>query len=129
MLPQSDDLKAQQSIVTNDLAGYIDSSNGSESRLGFPFNGCHEFEIEVSAEYMGIGGGVTTVILVCCVRALCIPNFGNRTQAGIKPGSSFTINDSSTVTFGDHTINIANGVYSINAQGEIVDLKYEVVTK
>ena len=124
-------------ITTNDLSALFingetaknDAGKGcpdATSGEGFPINGCKDFTVGIS-----IAGWIyaETSITVCCACAVCgvyLENSQNQ-QKSIKGSGTITINTSSSVMYGNYEISIAPGNYTINKEGELLDVRYNVV--
>lgn len=106
-------------ITTQDLSE-VSSINGT--RVGFPWSGCHEFEVEV-----GVGPfQVTTTVVICCVEGLCYPVFGQNINKSVDNGKA-VISKSSSIYYGGYNISILSGTYSVNNKKEISNLVYKLV--
>lgn len=108
-------------VATRDLSWIQPTGQRS---TGFPWNGCGEFTITIDLIYMQ----VETVVVVCCVQGICIPNVQLPVQVDISDSEPLEITQSSTEVVGNHQISIRPGTYTVGEDGGIQDLTYLVRT-
>ena len=91
---------------------------------GFPWNGCGEFVVTVDLVYVQ----VETVIVVCCVDGICIPNVQLPEGVEISDGQQIGITRSSIEQIGSYQISLRPGQYIVRENGRVQDLNYLVKT-
>jgi len=120
----SSTMQAQsQGVITTQDLSEISAINGT--KMGFPWNGCHEFEVEI-----GVGPiQVTTTVIICCVQGVCNPVFGqNGGNKSVGAGAT-KISNSTSIDYGGYMISIADGTYSVTSKSEIRNVVYKLVPK
>lgn len=119
-----DSNKDEDIFVTDDLSDIFVYENNSRT-IGFPWNGCHEFTVTIDLEL----GQVTTVIMLCCTRGVCIPHTQLAEQVNVNNLSTAEIVQSTLSRSGNYTIAVEKGRYGIDKAGQLKDLKYRVTRK
>ena len=112
-----------QGVITTQDLSEVSAINGT--KIGFPWNGCHEFEVEI-----GVGPfQVTTTVVICCVQGLCYPVFGQNIGNKNAGQGRTKISNSTSIDYGGYMISIADGTYTVTSKNEIKNLVYKLVPK
>lgn len=107
-------------VACEDLSWLI--RNPTQRNVGFPWNGCGEFTITVNLEFIEI----ETVVVVCCVEGICIPNIQLPNNVDLPDDLIATIEDSDSVRVGAALVSIRPGSYAFHRNGELIGLQYQV---
>lgn len=108
-------------VSCSDLT-WVNSSG--QRTTGFPWNGCGEFVVTIDLVYVQ----VETVIVVCCVEGICIPNVQLPQGVEINDGQQIGITQSSIEQIGSYQISVRPGQYIVQENGRLLDLNYLVKT-
>ncbi|PQB05147.1 hypothetical protein [Aureitalea marina] len=118
------DLLAQESIITDNLASVLDQKKSNSRDLDvFPWNGCNDFEVTIDLEYVQ----VTTTIMVCCAMGICIPHGTVSNREVTRFPATIEIVSSNYVDYNGQKISIALGTYAIDSSGKLQELRYKVI--
>ncbi|MBC3756939.1 hypothetical protein H7U19_00890 [Hyunsoonleella sp. SJ7] len=125
----------QEYIETTNLMDFIEKSNPkstAKGSAGWPYTGCKEFTIKVGSD--AIGGTVETKVNHCCNKGVCaaapIWNLiigifgGNQTFFSDPTLKPVDVVESSLIPIGDYDVKVKETSYSLNEDGEIIDLLY-----
>ena len=128
-----EDLSVLFSKETNSTASKGDCPLGLTDVKAFPVNGCSSFTIKQTVKYLFGETTIETKVTVCCVCAVCVPmRFSSKNSADLmKKGKieRITVDTSSSITYENYVISIAEGDYEVDANGEIKTLVYKVIVK
>ena len=136
--------KEEQILFVEDLSVLFSKENESTASKGdcalgleevrkFPVNGCGTFTIKQTVKYVFGETTIETKVTVCCVCAVCIPmKFSSKNSVDPMAKAKIeriTVEESSSITYENYVISIAEGVYEVNKNGEIKTLTYKVIVK
>ncbi|MGB5646413.1 hypothetical protein [Muriicola sp.] len=136
--------EGQQILYVEDLSVLFSKENKNTSSKGdcpmgledvkaFPVNGCSTFTIKQTIKYIFGETTIETKVTVCCVCAACIPmKFSSKNSAELmKKGKieGISVDASSSISYQNYVISIAEGDYEVDANGEIKTLVYKVIVK
>ena len=107
-------------VACQDLSWLI--QNPTQRNLGFPWNGCGEFTITVNLDLIEI----ETVVVVCCVEGICIPNIQLPNHVDLPDDLIARIGDSDSLRVGTTLVSIRPGDYKIGRNGDLFQVAYEV---
>ncbi len=131
-----------QVLILEDLSVLFDEEEGSPASKGdclagledvdkFPINGCGTFTLKQTINYVFGETTIETKVTVCCVCAVCFPmRFGGRESwSDPRKGKilGVRVEDSSSITYENFEISIAEGSYEADENGNIKKLKYKVI--
>ncbi len=135
-------IKEQQILFVEDLSVLFPKENNAtlskdDCSLGlddirtFPVNGCGSFTIKQTIKYFIGETTIETNVTVCCVCAVCLP-MRVSTQNSISPmlkwkAERITVEESSSITYKNYIISIAEGDYEVDKNGKIKTLMYKVI--
>ncbi len=108
-----------------------DCSLGLDDVRTFPVNGCGSFTIKQTIKYFIGETTIETTVTVCCACAVCLPmkvSVQNSTNPMLKgKAERITVEESSSITYKNYVISIAEGDYEADKNGEIKTLMYKVI--
>lgn len=92
----------------------------------FPINGCGSFVVQQTVNYVVGSTSITANVKVCCVCAICMPHVEAKVPANKKGdrASSVNIISSTSVKFDKYDIQVASGRYMVDADGNLINLKF-----
>ena len=131
-----------QVLILEDLSVLFDKEEGNaaskvdcpaklENVQRFPINGCGTFTIKQTVNYVFGSTTIETKVTVCCVCAVCFPmRFGGK-ESWSDPSKGkilgVSVEESSSITYENYEISIAEGSYEADEKGNIKKLKYKVI--
>ncbi len=108
-----------------------DCGFGMDSVDGFPVNGCGTFTVKQTINYVFGETTLETKVTVCCVCAVCFPMRFSGKEALVRKTmgevKGITVESSSSITYENYEISIAEGRYAVDEYGNIKKLKYKVI--
>jgi hypothetical protein len=114
-----------------DLASRGDCPLGLGSVSAFPVNGCATFTIRQTVKYVFGETTIETRVTVCCACAVCFPMRLDKQVPLSDPQKGkvlgVRIEDSSSITFENYEISIAEGEYAVDENGNLKKIKYQVI--
>lgn len=131
-----------QVLILEDLSILFDKGDGSVASKGdcgfgigdvdgFPVNGCGTFTLKQTINYVFGETTVETKVTVCCSCAVCFPmRFSDKetlTRKTMGEVKGIRVDSSSSITFMNYEISIAEGDYAVDEYGNIKKLKYKVI--
>lgn len=126
-----EDLSVLFNQDNNSAASKGDCGFGLSGVNGFPVNGCGTFTVKQTINYVFGETTVETKVTVCCACAVCfIKRLG---KEGVWEGlqkdkvKGIRVLESSSITFRNYEISIAEGDYEVNENGNIKRMKYKVI--
>lgn len=97
----------------------------------FPVNGCGTFTLKQTIKYVFGETTIQTKVTVCCVCAVCVPMRFSGKESWSDPQKGkirgVQVDDSSSITYQNYEISIAEGYYEADENGKIKRLKYKVI--
>ena len=131
-----------QVMILEDLSVLFDKKEGNAASKGdclagledvqrFPINGCGTFTLKQSIKYFFGESTIETKLTVCCVCAVCFPMKFSSKESWSDPAkgkiTGVRVEDSSSITYENYVISIAEGTYETDENGNIKKLKYKVI--
>ncbi|GGD50429.1 hypothetical protein GCM10011361_16350 [Muriicola marianensis] len=108
-----------------------DCGFGMDNVQGFPVNGCGTFTLKQTIKYFFGESTIETKVTVCCSCAVCFPmRFGDkeiRTDPQKGKILGIKVVGSSSISYKNYEISIAEGDYAADEFGNIKKLKYKVI--
>jgi hypothetical protein len=128
-----EDLSVLFSKENESVSSKGDCALGLEEVRKFPVNGCGTFTIKQTVKYVFGETTIETKVTVCCVCAVCIPmKFSSKNSVDPMAKAKIeriTVEESSSITYENYVISIAEGDYEAGKNGEIKTLTYKVIVK